>query len=102
MIISAIQNLLNLLMMTMIKIEDRAFWSLLEKVLQKFTEQQFRFNNWIGEDEAMKILGIKSKSEMWKLRTEGKLRYSQPRKKIIRYDRDSVIKFLEDHAVNTY
>ena len=33
---------------------------------------------WIDEPEATELLGVKSKSEMWKLRSLGKIRYSQP------------------------
>ena len=35
---------------------------------------------------------------MWKMRSQGKIRYSQPSRKIIKYDRQSILKFLEDNV----
>lgn len=55
-------------------------------------------DRWIGGDEVMKILRISSRTTLQKLRDEGRIRYSQPEKKIILYDRDSVIEYIEKHA----
>jgi len=57
---------------------------------------------WIGPDETMSLLHIKSDTTLQKLRDEGKIRFTQPQKKIILYDRDSVMKYLESHARNTF
>ena len=57
---------------------------------------------WIDEPEAMELLGIKSKSEMWKMRSQGKIRFSQPSRKIIKYDRPSILKFLEDNVKDKF
>ena len=57
---------------------------------------------WIDEPEATELLGVKSKSEMWKMRSQGKIRYSQPSRKIIKYDRLSILKFLEDNVKDKF
>lgn len=57
---------------------------------------------WISTNEAMNLLQIKSKTTMQQLRTEGKVRYSQPQHKIILYDRDSIIDYIEKHARDTF
>lgn len=48
-------------------------------------------NKWIDGEEAMQVLRIKSKTTLQKLRDEGKIRFSQPEKKIILYVRDSFL-----------
>jgi len=50
----------------------------------------------------MEILGIKSKGTLQKLRDEGKIRFSQPEKKIILYDRESIDQYLEKHVKNIF
>jgi hypothetical protein len=50
----------------------------------------------------MQLLNIKSKTTLQKLRDEGKIRFSQPQKKIILYDRDSIDTYLQQHARNTF
>jgi hypothetical protein len=55
-------------------------------------------DKWIDDIEAMRLLGITSKTTLQKLRNEGKIRYSHPEKKIILYDADSIDAYLELHA----
>ena len=59
-------------------------------------------NKWILEEEAMKMLGKIGKTQLWRLRSKGKIRYSQPSRKIILYDRDSILEYLEKHAHDTF
>ncbi len=53
---------------------------------------------WIDGDEAMRLLNITSKTTLQRLRDEGKIRFSQPQKRIILYDRNSIDDYLELHA----
>lgn len=39
---------------------------------------------------------------MQKLRDEGQIRFSQLGKKMILYDRDSVLEYIEDNTKNTF
>ncbi len=59
-------------------------------------------NKWILESEAMSLMGIKSKSHLWKLRTEGSIAYTQPSRKHILYDRESIMEYLETHKKSTF
>ena len=53
---------------------------------------------YINEQEVMNITGLKSKGAILKLRQEGKIRYVQPYKRIIMYDKKSVLDFLSKHV----
>ena len=80
--------------------ETEAFYSLLREVVERLKPEEKE--KWIVEPEAMKLLGIKSKTTLWKLRSEGAIRYSQPSKKVILYDRQSIDRYLEDNAFDTF
>jgi excisionase family DNA binding protein len=85
--------------MQVIIFEDRAFWALLEEVINHFKEQQLlKAEKWLTTQEAMKLLNVKSKTTLQKLRDEGKIRFSQPEKKIILYDRSSLEDYLDKNA----
>ncbi|MEQ8924332.1 MAG: helix-turn-helix domain-containing protein, partial [Fulvivirga sp.] len=59
-------------------------------------------DKWIPTEDAMRLLGIKSKTTLQKLRDEGKIRFAQPQKRIILYDRESINEYLEKHAKETF
>jgi len=89
--------------MEVICLEDEAFYALVAKVVDRLKSGQPKEQpRWIGPDETMSLLHIKSDTTLQKLRDEGKIRFTQPQKKIILYDRDSVMKYLESHARNTF
>ena len=85
--------------MEVICLEDEAFYALVESVVKRIKDQQgIKEDRWISTQEAMIKLRIKSKTTLQKLRDEGKIRYSQPEKKIILYDSDSIQEFLEKNT----
>ena len=90
--------------MEVICIETDAFYELVEQVLQrvKKKDQKQAEDKWISGEEAMKLLRISSPTTLSKLRNNGKIRYSQPRKKIILYDRESILDYLNKHAKKTF
>jgi hypothetical protein len=89
--------------MQVICLEDEAFYALIDKVVTRAKEQHnIREDKWISGEEAMHKLRISSKTTLQKLRDEGKIRFSQPERKIILYDNDSIIAYLEQHARNTF
>ena len=89
--------------MEVICLETEAFYALVEKVVKELREKEEQVDNkWIHRQEVMKILGIKSKGTLQKLRDEGKIRFTQPEKKIILYDRESIEQYLEKHAKNVF
>jgi len=89
--------------MEVICLEDSAFYALVEQVVARIKENQgIKEEKWISSGEAMKKLRISSKTTLQKLRDEGKIRFSQPEKKIILYDVDSIYAYLEKHTKETF
>lgn len=89
--------------MEIICLEEAAFYKLVEQVVERLkTSHGEKRDKWISDEEAMELLNIKSKTTLQKLRDEGKIRFSQPQKKIILYDSDSIEEYLEKNARNTF
>ena len=89
--------------MEVICLEDEAFYLLIEKVVSRIKEKEGLIQDiWISSDEAMDKLKIKSKTTLQKLRDEGKIRFTQPERKIILYDRDSINEYLEINSKETF
>ena len=86
--------------MEVIVFESEAYYKFIAEVIERFSTEEKP--KWIKETEAMGLLGIKSKTTLWKLRCEGKIRYSQPTKKVILYDRESIIDYIENNAFETF
>ena len=85
--------------MEVICLEDAAYFALLEQsVLHLKNTFGAQKENWISDEEAMRLLNVKSRTTLQKLRDEGKIRFSQPQKKIIVYDRASIESYLDKHA----
>ncbi len=89
--------------MQVICLEEAAFYSLIEQVVARLKEtHNQQKEEWISDERAMQLLNIKSKTTLQKLRDEGKIRFSQPQKKIILYDRQSILDYLEKNARKTF
>jgi len=88
--------------MEIIIFEKEAYWKHINEVLKRLKDSKKEEKKWINEAEAMELLGVRSKSEMWKMRSQGKIRYSQPSRKIIKYDKQNILKYLENHAKNEF
>lgn len=73
--------------MQVICLQDEAFYALIDDVVARINAQKpISEDRWIAGDEAMRKLRITSKTTLQKLRDEGKIRFSQPEKKMILYD----------------
>jgi len=89
--------------MEVICLEDEAFYKVIDKVVGYIkNKHEIKEDKWISAEEAMKKLRITSKTTLQKLRDEGKIRFSQPEKKIILYDTDSINEYLEKHSNETF
>lgn len=89
--------------MNVICLEDSAFYALVDKIVERIKETNGKSEDkWIGPEEAMKKLRITSKTTLQELRDCGEIRFSQPRKKVILYDSDSINEYLERHARETF
>ncbi|GAB3732250.1 helix-turn-helix domain-containing protein [Spirosoma lituiforme] len=89
--------------MQVICLEDKAFFALIEEVVERLKEKHGQeLDKWVSGEQAMQLLNVKSKTTLQTLRDEGKIRFSQPQKKIILYDRDSINAYLEKNARKTF
>lgn len=89
--------------MQVICLEEPAFYALVEEVVNRLKPQQDAARlKWIDGHEAMQLLNIKSKTSLQNLRDQGRIRFTQPQKKVILYDRDSILEYLDQHARNTF
>jgi len=89
--------------MQVICLEEKAFYELVEQVVERLKEKNnVTRDKWVSNEEAMRLLNIKSKTTLQKLRDEGKIRFTQPEKKIILYDRDSIDIYLNNHSKDTF
>lgn len=89
--------------MEIICLQDAALYALIDKVIEHVKEKHFvKEDKWISGEKAMAKLNITSKTTLQKLRDEGQIRFSQPEKKIILYDSDSINAYLEKHAKDTF
>lgn len=85
--------------MEVVCMEDRAFFALLDRVIKHIrAEYPTKEERWITGAEAMKKLNISSRSSLLRMRNEGCIRFSQPKKKIILYDNESIKDYLNKHA----
>jgi hypothetical protein len=88
--------------MEVICLETKAFYELIDKVVERLESQSSDIENkWIDTQEAMRLLKIKSKTTLQGYRDNGDIRFTQPRKKVILYDRESILEFLEGNAKET-
>lgn len=68
--------------MQVICLEDSAFYTLVEQVVQRIKDtHEIKEDRWISGEEAMKKLRITSKTTLQELRDSGAIRFSQPRKR---------------------
>lgn len=84
--------------MDVICIETQAFDELIDQVVARVLEQKKEVPKWISPEEAMEMLNITSKTTLQRLKNEGHIGFSQPMKKLILYDRASILAYLEKHA----
>ena len=89
-------------MMEVICLEEEAFFKLVETVVNRLGNSNEALPKWINQEEAMRLLNVKSPTTMQEYRNNGEIRFTQPRKRVILYDRESINEFLEKHAKNTF
>jgi hypothetical protein len=89
--------------MNVICLHEEAFYALIDTVVKRIKETHgIKEDKWITTDQAMRKLGITSKTTLQKWRDEGRIRFTQPEKRIILYDNDSIKEFLEKNAKDIF
>jgi hypothetical protein len=89
--------------MEVICLQDEAFYQLVEDVVERLKEKKnITQDKWVSPERAMEVLNIKSKTTLQKLRDAGSITFTQPQKKIILYDYDSVMNYLNSHTKKSF
>ncbi|WP_272830970.1 helix-turn-helix domain-containing protein [Gilvibacter sediminis] len=82
--------------MKVICLQDEAFYALVEEVVTRIKEKHdVKEDKWINTEKAMQLLNIRSKTTLQKLRDNQEIVFTQPQRKIILYDQESIIEYLE-------
>lgn len=75
-----------------------AFYALVDAVVSRIKEQEgITEDRWVDTETAMTLLGIKSKTTLQSLRDNHEIIFTQPKRKIILYDRNSIAHYLANH-----
>ena len=87
--------------MDVIVIDSEAYKMLLSEITKTVRdtvkEVAHPRSDWIGEKEAMVLLGVKSKTTLQNLRDSQEFKFSK-HGRIIRYSRESILEFLERNS----
>lgn len=83
-------------------LEEPDFYELVDRLYERLKGKNIP-DRWISGDEAMRLLNISSPTTLQKLRDtpNSGIRFSQPSRKLILYDRESLEEYLEKHANKT-
>ena len=84
--------------MEVICLESEAFDKLIDQVVERMMAEHQEKPQWLSGEEAMALLRITSKTTLLKLKNEGHIKFSQPMKKLVLYDRQSILDYLEKHS----
>lgn len=85
--------------MQVICLEEEAFYTLLDKSIEYLeSKRENSTRKWIGEADAVAMLDGVSKSTLQRMRNNGDIGYTQPSRKIILYDRESINQYLDKNA----
>lgn len=89
--------------MEVICLQDEAFYQLVEDVVDRIKKKQnITEDKWVSPERAMEILNVKSKTTLQKLRDEGSITFTQPQKKIILYEYDSIMDYLNKYKKSSF
>ncbi|QEC79351.1 helix-turn-helix domain-containing protein [Mucilaginibacter ginsenosidivorax] len=84
--------------MDVICISEDAYFDLLKRSYEYIKSlHNIKEEKWILPDKAMEILGVKT-TKLQELRDTGEIEISQPSKKVILYNIDSIREYLNKHA----
>jgi len=87
--------------MKVICFEDEAFHKLIEVVVSRMVPEP-KQDKYVSPKEAMRLLNITSSTTLQKLRDTGVIVFSQPTKKRVLYDYDSIIEYLDSHRCEKF
>ena len=77
-----------------------AFYALLDQVIERIDEKYYESKQptWIDGSEVMEMLGITSRTTLGTIKDSGKIKVSIISKKVVLYDRQSVLDYIESYT----
>jgi len=89
--------------MEVICLEEPAFYKLIEKVVDRLKdEKHIKEELWLTGEQAMKKLGIASKTTLFNIRNNGHIRFVYAAPRIILYETASINEYLSQKAHNPF
>lgn len=85
----------------MIQLSENEFERLVLRVVEivkgYLPQREIEQQEWLPPAEAMKLLNLKSQVSLYQLRMNGEITYTQPKRKVILYSRESIQAYLAKH-----
>ncbi|OOQ62185.1 DNA-binding protein [Mucilaginibacter pedocola] len=89
--------------MEVICLEEPAFYQLIEKVVARIQDEKYiKEELWLTGEQAMKKLGISSKTTLFKIRDSGQIRFVYASPRVILYETASINEYLSNNAKDTF
>jgi len=86
-----------------IMIRESDLVQLIERIVEKTgLSAASKKEEWISGDEAMALLGIKSKTTLFNLRVAGKIEYSEISSRNFLYKTESIYGYIESKSQKTF
>lgn len=83
----------------LICMDSRAFYAMFHELVDKIKQgNSVQQDPWISAEEAMRLLRISSRTTLKKFCDEGAIKYSNLTSKLILYNRDSILNFIENQS----
>lgn len=84
--------------------ESEAWYAMIKTVVAQIRteDKAAKEDKWISDEKASSLLNNASKSTMQRLRDGGQIKFTQPTRKLILYDRDSIMAYLNKNTRDTF
>lgn len=86
---------------TILLMSEDEFDKKLEAFYQRISKGATKPPKYVAEKVALQTLGLRSKTSLWKLRSEGKISYSKMGK-IILYEYKSLMDYINEHKLSKF
>jgi hypothetical protein len=84
--------------------ESEAWYAMIKTAVAQIRAEDnaVKEDKWISDDKASSLLNGASKSTMQRLRDNSLIKFTQPTRKLILYDRDSIMEYLNKNTRETF
>ena len=87
---------------TLLLADEETFFRLADEIVERLEAKRTIIPEWISEADALKLLHLRSKTSLWKLRTNGAIEYSAISSKHFLYSRSSIENFINAKRQKTF